>query len=147
MRVPSFSSVGVPVIALLCIAIAAPALAQGRGRGRGTDAKPPSAAVVQVELGARDRDLITAYYAKHKSGLPPGLAKREDLPPGLERQLRRNGTLPPGLRKKITPFPLALERQLLPLPPGYRRGVIDTHVIVYSPDTFLITDVLLHIVR
>ncbi len=31
------------------------------------------------------------------AGLPPGLAKRDELPPGLEKQLEKNGTLPPGL--------------------------------------------------
>ena len=49
-----------------------------------------------------------AYYTttadKHR-GLPPGLAKRDSLPPGLARQLRERGRLPPGLQKRLTPVP------------------------------------------
>jgi hypothetical protein len=137
------------VTALLCTSAADPALAQGRGRGQAKTADPAAAtAVVQVEFGTRDREIITAYYKDRQSGLPPGLAKRDGaLPPGLEKQLRRNGTLPPGLQKKITPFPPALERQLTPLPAGYRRGIVDVHLIVYRPDNYLITDVILNIVR
>ena len=51
---------------------------------------------------ARERDIITGYYANPSQGLPPGLAKRGgNLPPGLEKQLMRNGTLPPGLQKRL----------------------------------------------
>lgn len=139
------------VAALLCTMAAGPALAQGRGRGRGQGQKaaaPAATVVVQHEFGARDREIITTYYTQRASGLPPGLAKREGgLPPGLERQLRRNGTLPPGLQKKIQPFPVALERQLAPLPSGYRRGIVDTHVVIYRPDTHIIVDVILNIAR
>ncbi|MEE9196375.1 MAG: hypothetical protein V3U44_11070, partial [Alphaproteobacteria bacterium] len=39
--------------------------------------------------------------------LPPGLAKRQTLPPGLAMQIRRNGTLPPGLAKRNLPLGLA----------------------------------------
>jgi hypothetical protein len=38
---------------------------------------------------------------KKKTGLPPGLAKREELPPGLEMQVEKNGSLPPGLAKRL----------------------------------------------
>jgi hypothetical protein len=123
------------------------ALAQGRGK---TKAKEPAAAkaVVQVEFGPRDRDLITTYYRERAAGLPPGLAKRDGaLPPGLEKQLERNGTLPPGLRKKITPVPPALSRQLTPIPAGYRRGIVDGHLIVYRLDSYVITDIIVNIVR
>jgi hypothetical protein len=41
---------------------------------------------------------------KHR-GLPPGLAKRDSLPPGLAKQLRERGRLPPGLQKRLTPVP------------------------------------------
>lgn len=99
-------------------------------------------------MGDALRRVSSTYYKDRASGLPPGLAKRNGaLPPGLEKQLRRNGTLPPGLQKKITPFPQALERRLTPLPVGYRRRIVDTHLIVYRPDTYRIADVILNIVR
>jgi hypothetical protein len=125
------------------------ALAQGRGRGRDQSAPPASTTVVvQFGFGTRDREIITTYYTKRTSGLPPGLAKREGgLPPGLEKQLQRNGTLPPGLRKQVQPVPLALERQLSRLPVGYRRGIVDMHIIVYKPESYVIVDVMLNVVR
>ena len=147
------------VVALLCTIVAGPALAQGKGRGRGEakqghadpkHAASPAAttAVVRYGFAARDREIITRYYTQPGSGLPPGLAKRDSsLPPGLEKQLRRNGTLPPGLQKKIQPFPAALERQLAPLPSGYRRGIVDTNVVVYRPATHAIVDVILNVGR
>src|SRR5574341_1561384 len=78
---------------------------------------------VQVIFTPDERKIIKEYYSKEivvqareaddqgkgkgkgKKGLPPGLAKRERLPPGLQKQLRRNGTLPPGLQKKLEPLP------------------------------------------
>ena len=134
------------VVAVLCTMVAGPALAQGKS----PKAASPDAAKLDVQygFGAHDREIITTYYTQHASGLPPGLAKREgELPPGLEKQLRRNGTLPPGLQKKIQPFPETLERQLSPLPAGYRRVIVDVHVLVYRPDTHGIVDVILDIVR
>jgi hypothetical protein len=134
------------VVALLCTTVAGPALAQGKAP---KTASPAAVTVdVQYGFGAHDREIITRYYTQRASGLPPGLAKRGgDLPPGLEKQLRRNGTLPPGLQKKIQPFPEALERQLSPLPTGYRRVIVDAHVLVYRPDTHGIVDIILDIVR
>jgi hypothetical protein len=41
----------------------------------------------------------------NRRGLPPGLAKRDSLPPGLAKQLRERGRLPPGLQKRLTPVP------------------------------------------
>lgn len=94
-------------------------------------------------FGTRDRDLISGYFRDNYANLPPGLAKRGgNLPPGLERQLRRNGTLPPGLQKRMQPFPPELESQLPPLPPYYSRGVIGASVVIYNNRTRLIVDVI-----
>jgi len=134
------------LVALLCTMAAGPALAQGKA----PKTAAPAAVTVDVQFGfgAHDREIITKYFTPPASGLPPGLAKREgELPPGLEKQLRCNGMLPPGLQKKIQPFPEALERQLSPLPTGYRRVIVDAHVLVYRPDTHAIVDVILNIVR
>lgn len=91
--------------------------------------------------------LVTDYFRDNRSGLPPGLAKRERLPPGLERQLRQNGTLPPGLQKKVQPLPLALERQLRVLPTGYRRVVIAGNVILMNEKTAVIYDIVRNVIR
>lgn len=144
----------VVITGVLCGTLAAgSAWAQGQGRGRGQGqgqaqgaAQTPPATGLFV-FNDRDRELILKHYSP-TAGLPPGLAKRGgDLPPGLEKQLRRNGTLPPGLQKKIQPFPRTLLDQLRPLPPGYRYGIVDGHVMVYRPDTYLISDIILRVVR
>lgn len=72
-----------------------------------------------------DRNVIRSYFQTQRANLPPGLAKRGGkLPPGLERQLRKNGTLPPGLQKRIEPFPADLTRQLPKIPGGYSRVIL-----------------------
>jgi len=83
-------------------------------------------------LSARDRRL-----------LPPGLAKRgSDLPPGLQKQLAKNGKLPPGLEKRLQPFPPQLESRLPKLPPYYERGVIGSDVIILNRKTQMIVDIM-----
>jgi len=79
-----------------------------------------------------DVQVITGYYAPHYQALPPGLAKK----------YYRTGHLPPGWQKKIQPLPVAVERQLVPLPPDYRRGVIDGYAVVYNPRTQVMIDVV-----
>jgi len=89
-----------------------------------------TAAAVPTAFGARDTSSIRNCFTQHASELPPGLAKRESLPPGLERQVQRGGTLPPGLQKKVQPMPDVCESQLSPLPQGYQRVVYGNRVML-----------------
>lgn len=84
---------------------------------------------------------IRDWYHAHYPNLPPGLAKRDRLPPGLERQLVVNGTLPPGLQKKIQPCPRELEGMLPPPPPNYVHAVIGGNLVMYNRATLQIGDV------
>src|SRR5260370_16886864 len=52
-----------------------------------------------------DRSVMRGWYDEHEGHLPPGLAKRDQLPPGLQRQLVVRGTLPPGLQNPLHPAP------------------------------------------
>jgi len=79
-----------------------------------------------------DVEVITGYYAPQHRALPPGLAKK----------YYRTGHLPPGWQKKIQPLPVIVERQLVALPPDYRRGVIDGYAVVYNPRTQVVIDVV-----
>ena len=148
--------------------------AQGKGQGRGgtgqgqqgssdqqakdkqakdkqakdTQTKDKPASASRAEIGQKDRDAIARYFKDNTAGLPPGLAKRGgDLPPGLEKQLQKNGKLPPGLEKKLEPVPAPLERQLGGLPDGYSRRVLGQHLIVVNEKTKQIGDVFLNVVR
>lgn len=138
---------------LTCSLTAFPALPQGHGKGKGHDKHGDDddrghGKKAKHDFDDRDREIVTNYYASHGSGLPPGLAKRGgNLPPGLEKHLERNGTLPPGLQKKLQPCPVALERQLPPLEPGYGRGVIGAHLVIYNLSTNVVVDIMKDVVR
>ena len=120
---------------LLCISLAT---VEAKDHGKGKDKDKD-----KVSFG-RDSDVIREYYrGVPASKLPPGLAKRGDLPPGLEKQLKRNGHLPPGLEKKIYPFPVELERRLPPLPPDYGRAFIGGNAVIYNKSTSIIIDIFI----
>ncbi|MBN2337422.1 MAG: hypothetical protein JXP48_02680 [Acidobacteria bacterium] len=100
-----------------------------------------TARAVEEIFGEGDRTLIRRYFADNHQNLPPGLAKRGgDLPPGLERQLRRKGHLPPGLEKQLHAFPDDLERRLPRLGEGLERGVIGSKAVLLNRATNLILD-------
>ena len=80
-------------------------------------------------------------------GLPPGLAKRDELPPGLQKHLERNGTLPPGLQKRIQPLPTRLESQLPKPAPGTRRVVVAGNVILMEERTSKVLDIVRDVIR
>jgi Ni/Co efflux regulator RcnB len=84
---------------------------------------------------------IHDWYRAHYSNLPPGLAKRDRLLPGLERQLVVSGTLPPGLQKKMQPCPRELEIMLPPPPPNYAHFVIGGNLVLVNRANFQIADV------
>lgn len=90
----------------------------------------------------RDHDReLHQWYSTHHDHLPPGLAKRDRLPPGLERQLVVRGTLPPGLRVKMHPCPVEVERYLPPPPVGYVHTVIGGNIVLVNRSNFMIMDV------
>lgn len=143
---------------IVCGLAANTATAQGKSNGKGkndgvkatasSSSSTTVAGSLHIEIGSRDRETITKYYTAHPAGLPPGLAKRGgDLPPGLDKQLRRNGSLPPGLQKKLEPVPAALERQVMRLPAGYNWFVLGAHIVVMNKERNLIGDFALNVVR
>jgi hypothetical protein len=125
---------------------------QGRGKAKHQESDDAEVTVqshntrtnVTVSIGGSDQRVIREWFADSSNvkGLPPGLAKRETLPPGLQRQLVRNGQLPPGLEKKIQPLPPALEVHLAPLPEGRKRVFIGGSVILLDERKNLILDLV-----
>jgi len=121
-----------------------PALAQDHDKGHGNG---------HEKHGDEDRDERGDYSYKHHEGeirewysrneghLPPGLAKKDRLPPGLERQLVLRGTLPPGLQKRLHPCPVELERRLPPPPPDCAHVVIGGHLVLLNHRTNLVIDI------
>ena len=79
---------------------------------------------------------------RNLEGLPPGLAKRERLPAGLERQLKKNRSLPPGLETRVQLFPLDLERLLPELQKGVIRVVIGVDILLLDKTSNTILDIV-----
>lgn len=73
-------------------------------------------------------------------GLPPGLAKRGSLPPGLQKQLERNGTLPPGLARRG--LPSELENNLPSIPDTLERVIAGGSVVLLEKATGKILDII-----
>ena len=78
----------------------------------------------------RDRDIVVVrdYYRPHY----------RPLPRGLQHRYYRTGYLPPGWAKRIRPVPVYLERDLVVVPRGYHRGLIDGHAVVYNDRGFVL---------
>ena len=87
--------------------------------------------------------IIRAWFSDrtHLNGLPPGLARRDSLPPGLQRQVQRNGTLPPGLQRHVHAVPADLGRRLPTLIEGISRVIIGGQIVLVNDATQVILDV------
>ena len=95
-----------------------------------------------------ERKIIYEYY--HRSspskGLPPGLAKKGKLPPGLQKHLDKNGKLPPGLQKRLEPLPRDLEVRLPRLPEYWERVILQEHVVLIDRRTQRILDIIENVI-
>lgn len=153
------------IVVFLFLGQAVPATAtiadQGRGRGqdkkaekavkadkhdnkdkakdKDKDGKKDGAATVVID---RDGHLRVIHEYARAGSLPPGLAKRQALPPGLREQLRENGQLPPGLQKRLVVVPVALGRRLPPVPPYYRRYFAGDDLLVIDSRTNQVVAIL-----
>ena len=122
-------------------------------------ADQPSAG--EIFIGELEKRIIRSYYERHliayqqspdwhdyknnkgkkkHKGLPPGLAKKGTLPPGIAKQLARNGHLPPGLEYRSLPHDLIVE--LPTLQRGYNYVIVDDRVMLIKAASNIILDVL-----
>lgn len=136
---------------ILLLALVSTAAAQGKGKGKGNQEQPgdqkqsanqthsgshAGAPVLNETWRVLSRDQqnrINDCYTSGRAGLPPGLAKKEKLPPGLQRQLRKKGKLPPGLQKKVQPLDAACQTGLPPLPADWSRVIVHDRVLLLDP--------------
>ncbi|MDH3670349.1 MAG: hypothetical protein OES46_04205 [Gammaproteobacteria bacterium] len=96
--------------------------------------------VIDVSFNDHDRRLIHQYYRHHKKHkgkkMPAGLAKRGgNFPPGLAKR----DTLPPGLEGRA--LPADLEAQLTPLPNSYVRVRVGDLVLL-GRNTRIVFDII-----
>lgn len=110
----------------------------------GPRGRTDESARAEVAFNEHDRERIQRYYGgKHRKKskkIPPRLAKKRRLPPGLNKQVQRHGRLPPGLEGRL--LPAALERELTPLPPGYVRMQVGGDVVLADERTRVVFDVI-----
>jgi hypothetical protein len=92
-------------------------------------------------FAGHDRDEFRGWYGENYRHLPPGLAKRDRLPPGLERQLAIRAAFPPGLEGRIYAVPVDLDRRLPPPPPDCERVVVGGHIVLRNRNTKIVLDI------
>ena len=95
-----------------------------------------------IVFSDNDRGKIRNYYKniKKTKTMPPGLAKKQELPPGLQKHIARYGELPPGLEGRR--LPLDLEGGLSRLPAGYVRLRVGGDVVLMNEKTRVVLDVV-----
>ena len=143
-----------PVVLAVALAIApSSAVAQGRGHGHAKPDKKHNGPTHSHDAPAheavafdRDGHVRVIHEYAHAGTLPPGLAKRQSLPPGLRAQIHERGALPPGLQKRLIAVPAPLATRLPPVPPYYHRYfagddlvVLDDHthrIVAFVPDVW-----------
>jgi Ni/Co efflux regulator RcnB len=87
-----------------------------------------------------DRD-IHDWYRAHYSHLPPGLAKRDRLPPGLERQLSGSWNFAARPPEENAALPSGTRNDIPPPPPNYAHFVIGGNLVLVNRANFQIADV------
>ena len=154
---------------LAAMALAAPSAvalgspAQGRGQAAKPEKskqKPPKAAKATKKADKADKDkgkdvVVVVDRDGHTrvirdyrtAGLPPGLAKRESLPPGLRKQLRERGELPPGLQRHLVVVPDPLSSRLPDIPDYYRRYFAGDDLIIVNTRTNRIVAIIRDVLR
>jgi hypothetical protein len=154
------------VFVVFCVfSLAVPPVGAGQGRGQDpakkaekaekrddkadkkedkADAKHDNAKVIVVDRDGHIRAIRD--YARGGS-LPPGLAKRETLPPGLRRQMRENGALPPGLQARLVAVPAPLGARFPAIPSYYQRYFVGDDLIVVDTRTNRVVKILQNVWR
>src|SRR5919107_2406176 len=84
---------------VLLLSLSLASFSQGKGKGHNGHNSRDNGDTSYRIFSTSQQNVIRGCL-NDTSSLPPGLAKRESLPPGLQKQLQKNGKLPPGMQKK-----------------------------------------------
>ena len=124
------------------------------------DVKAAANKAIEAGFSELERQIIEEYFGGHKENkqiqskekrktegkkMPPGLAKKKAQPPGLQKQLERNGTLPPGLAKRELPDDL--DKKLPKPASGLERTIVDTSVVLIEKASGRIVDIIKDVIR
>ncbi|HYF43118.1 MAG TPA: hypothetical protein VEA35_11860, partial [Ramlibacter sp.] len=90
----------------------------------------------------RARSYYTQQYSAH---CPPGLAKKNNgcMPPGQAKKYAVGQPLPAGVVYYPVPQPVIV--QLPPVPVGYRYVRVGNDILLLSPQSALVVDVIVNI--
>jgi hypothetical protein len=95
---------------------------------------------VRVVFTDHDRRLINDYYEPRHRHLPPGQAKKGQLPPGHAWRVRQNQPIHEDAYWRYLPH--ELDQRLTRLPPEHVRVIIGTDVAIMNVHTRVVADVL-----
>lgn len=121
------------VVALFC---AGPAVADST-KGKGEHGRPAFSANESAE--------IRGYFKanpKARSQLPPGLAKKNKIPPGWRKKLARGERIPDDVWAHRVPLPREVETRLPRVEDGVIRVRIDDRVVRVVEKTREVLDVI-----
>lgn len=90
----------------------------------------------------KDKDRGRGHNGKF---VPPGLAKKGGLPPGIAKKLNDDGTLPAAMARREVPPDLA--RTLPKTRTGQQRVVVDDDVVLIEQATGRVLDVIIGAAR
>jgi len=96
--------------------------------GRGVVVYEPRGGYYRPYYRPREVVVIRDYYRPYY----------RPVPRDYERVYYRGGYLPGGWQRRIRPVPVYLEPELVAVPYGYRRGIIDGRAVVYNDRGFLL---------
>ena len=97
------------------------------------------------ELFPEATDSDSEKSSKGSKSMPHGLAKRDRLPPGLEKQIQEKGTLPPGLAKRDLPDELV--RRLPKRGKGQEIVWVDDDIYLIETATRVVLDVVRDVLK
>lgn len=69
----------------------------------------------------REIYLVREYYRPRYRYAPPGRVR-----------YHRSAYLPTGWHRRMRAYPVYVDRDVIVLPHGYRRGIIDGHAVIYN---------------
>ncbi|SPF34617.1 putative integral membrane protein [Candidatus Sulfopaludibacter sp. SbA4] len=92
--------------------------------------------------GERGKAAEYHFRPEHAEKLRQNYKHIEKVDVAHRPEYRAGGRLPDDWRKRMHPVPVAVIRELPPLPPGYAAGYFDGYCVVYDPTTLLVADVI-----
>jgi len=99
---------------------------------------------VELRFSTSEVSIIREFYERQETSRNPRKKSRNQLPPGIAKNLGRGKPLPPGIAKQMLPNDLI--GRLPPVSEGYERVVIDGKVLLVEVATQVIHDILTDVI-